>query len=162
MKHCVCHTECVSLCGLFSSLKHYFTLFEVSFILPTYQLQNWLGLSYKHPRHSVGSTQTSEASSFSPEPLKTRNVLTLLPFPSSPKGIQEETKCKQTRHLKGDIWFKLSHPLFTWKWKPGVCLDLPPVGLGTFIPQVLIGELAECPQLLKVTVEIKNAKKYTK
>lgn len=58
MKHCVCHRECVSLCALFSSLKDYFTLFEVSFILPTYQLQNWLGLLYKHPQHSVGFTWT--------------------------------------------------------------------------------------------------------
>lgn len=64
MKHCMCHTECVSLCGLFSSLEHYFSLFEVSFILPTYPLQNWLGLSRKHPWCSVGFTWTLEASSF--------------------------------------------------------------------------------------------------
>ncbi len=71
MKHCVCHKECVSLCALFSSLEDYSTLFEVSFILPTYQLQNWLGLLHKHSQHSVGFTWTLKASSSSSEPFKT-------------------------------------------------------------------------------------------
>lgn len=52
-----CVTECASFCGMFSSLKRYFTLFEVSFILPTYA-QNWLGLLCKHPWCSVGVART--------------------------------------------------------------------------------------------------------
>lgn len=67
---------------------------------------------------------------------------------------------------KLDIWEETFdsnfHILFSkvaWQWKPGICLDLPTLGLVTFGPEVFISELTQSPQLLKVTAEILNAKK---
>lgn len=54
----------------------------------------------------------------SPEPLNTVRLDIITISEPPPEGIQRETKRKQSRHLKGDIWFKLSHPLFTWKPRP--------------------------------------------
>lgn len=60
MKPRMCHAERTSLCGMFSSLKRYFTLFEVSFILPTYGASELIRPFVQTPMLCVAQTWVGE------------------------------------------------------------------------------------------------------
>lgn len=100
MKHCICHTECVSFYALFSSLEDYFTLFEVSFISPTYRLQNWLGLRWKTPTSQRWFNMDIGGKFLLASAIKDVSRLDII---SITKASPKENKRKQNVN-KPDIW----------------------------------------------------------